>query len=116
MSMAVSRVSVNTVPAMLYPVMQPSRVAKVGSGRSKSISATTSQPAQSTSRPQAAETSSTEDVHAAFESARVALGTIATMHSVGQSSMEGQSAKIQQASSAYAQVEQQVGQALDISA
>jgi hypothetical protein len=117
MSIAISRVSANTVPAMLYPVMQPSRVGKVGSGRSKSTLATTFQPAQSTSRPQAADTSSTaEDVHAAFEYARAALGNIATMNSVGQSSTESQSAAVQQAGSAYAQVEQQTGQALDITA
>jgi len=101
---------------MLYPVMRSNRVAKVGSGRSTSTSATTSQPAQSMSRPQAADTSGTEDVHAAFEYARTALDNVATMNSVGQSSTEGQSAEVQQAGSAYAQVEQQAGQALDITA
>jgi hypothetical protein len=101
---------------MLYPVMQPSRVATVGSGRLKSTSATASRAAQSTPRPQAADTSSTEDVHAAFEYARAVLGNIVTRNSVGQSSTEGQSAAVQQAGSAYAQVEQQTGQALDITA
>jgi len=115
MSMAIHRTSANVVPAMLNPVAKLSRVAKFGSGRSKLASSTGQAPAPA-SRPQPADTSSTADqVHTAFEYARVALGSSVAMDSsMAQSSTEVQSG-VQQGS-AYAQVEQQAGQALDITA
>ncbi len=115
MSMAINRVSAAGVAAMLYPVTKPSRVAKVGSGRTSSSS---SADAQSTSRPQPANASSTpEQVHAAFQYAQAALGNMATgSTSMTQASTEVQSGGVQQAGSAYAQVEQQAGQMLDLTA
>jgi hypothetical protein len=115
MSMAINRVSAAGVAAMLYPVTKPSRLAKVGSGRTSSASRAD---AQSTSRPQPAEASSPEQVHAAFQYAQAALGNMAAMSSTSmpQASPVDQSGGIQQAGSAYAQVEQQAGQALDLTA
>jgi hypothetical protein len=104
---------------MLYPVTKPSRVAKVDTGRSNPASAASSQAVQGTSRPQPADASSThEQIHAAFEYARVALASMGTTGSTSTapSSPEGQSGGIQQAGSAYAQIEQAARQALDITA
>jgi hypothetical protein len=114
MSMAINRVSANTVAAMLYPVMKPSRVPKVGSGRTSSSASTST--TQSTSRPQPADAAAAEPVHAAFEYARVALSSLGTTPAAAPSNTEGQAGGVQQAGSAYTQVEQQAGQALDITA
>ncbi len=113
MSMAIHRTSANVVPAMLNPVTKLSKVAKFGSGSSKS--GATQVPAQA-SRSQPADTSNTpEHVHAAFHYARSALSSMAiSSTSMTQSSPEVQSG-VQQGSS-YAQVEQQAGQTLDITA
>ena len=101
------------VAAMLYPITKPSRVPKVGSGRTFVRHSTAD--AQSTSRPQPADTSSTPDqIHAAFQYALAAFSSVA-MSSTAQSSPEVQSGGVQQASE-YAQVEQQAGQTLDITA
>ncbi len=115
MSLAINRVSAAGVAAMLYPVTKPSRVAKVGSGRTSSASTAD---AQSTSRPQPAGTSTTPDqIHTAFKYAQAVLGNMAASSpSMTQASPEDQSSVVQQAGSAYAQVEQQAGQALDLTA
>ncbi len=73
--------------------------------------ATTQTPVQGSSRPQPAAT--VEQVHTAFKYALAGLSSKGT-GTTAQSSTEVQSSGIQQASSAYAQVEQQAGQALDI--
>jgi len=122
MSMAINRISASGVAAMLYgmPINKPSRIAKVGTGRTTAASVMASQVAvQATSRPQAAETPSTaEQVHATFQYALAALSSVAATGNMTQSSTEqAQSGGVQQASSAaYAQVEQQAGQALDLTA
>ena len=116
MSMAINRVSAAGVAAMLYPVTKPSRVAKVGSGRTSSASTAD---AQSTSRPQPADASSTPDqIHAAFQYAQAALSSVVNMSStsIPQPTDLGQSSGVQQAGTAYAQVEQQAGQTLDLTA
>ena len=113
MSMAIHRTSANVVPAMLLPVAKLSRVAKFGSGSSKS--GATQAPAQA-SRPQPADTPRTaEQAQAAFTYALAALSCVATMGTTAQPSSEVQVGG-GQAASAYAQVEQQVGQVLDITA
>jgi len=116
MSMAINRVSAAGVAAMLYPVTKPSRVAKVGSGRTSSASTAD---AQSKSRPQTIDTSNTaEQIHTAFADALAALGNMAATSSTSmtQANTEVQSSVVQQAGSAYTQVEQQAGQTLDITA
>jgi hypothetical protein len=141
MSMAINRISAGGVAAMLYPVTRPSRVPKIVSGRSNSASAP-SPATQNASRPQSADrTNTAEQVHAAFEYARAALSSGATMGTPPESSQTqtGQAtpstASVQsgaqpsggvqqtsgfaangQAGSAYAQDEQQAGQTLDITA
>ncbi len=113
--MAIHRTSANVVPVMLNPVTKLSKVAKFGSGSSKSAS--TSSPAgQDATSPQPADTPRTADqVHAAFHYARSALSSMAMgSTNMTQSSPEVQSG-VQQGSS-YAQVEQQAGQTLDITA
>ena len=134
--MAIHRASANLVPVMLNPVAKPSRVAKFGSGRSNPSSSTSSQTAaQGASRPG----STAEQVHTAFKYALAGLssmgstgtGTVAQPSTVGtltsiaatsgtsmaQSSPEGQSGGVQQSGvAAQAQVEQQAGQALDLTA
>ncbi len=113
MSMAINRISASGVAAMLYPVVKPTRVAKVDTGRA--ATATSSQAVQGTSRPQSADTSSTaEQVHTGFQYALAALSSLAT----GTSSVAGPGdvqSGVQQGS-AYAQVEQAAGQTLDLTA
>ncbi len=117
MSMAISRVSANTVAAMLYPVMKPSRVQRVGPGRSNPLAS--SQAVQGTSSTQPTDTSSPEQVHAAFQSALAALSSGGTAGASGtattQPGTEGQSGGVQQGVG-YAQVEQEAGQTLDLTA
>ncbi len=134
MSMAIHRASANVVPVMLNPVAKLSRVAKFGFGSSKPAAATTQTTAQGSSRPQPADA---EQVHTAFKYALASLSSLGTKTTTGaQPSTEGQSggaafeyarsalsstaqsspADVQQTGSAYAQVEQQAGQALDITA
>ena len=117
MSMAISRISASGVAGMLYAVTKPSRVAKVDSGNRANVVAagTSSQIVQSVSGSQS-DTSSPEQAHTAFAYALAALQDNAGMTGgVAQPSPDqGQSGGIQQAGSAYAQVEQAAGQALDI--
>ncbi len=140
MSMAIHRASANVVPVMLNPVAKLSRVAKFGSSSSKPAS-TSSETAQSTSRPQPADAGR---IHTAFKYALAGLSSLGTgttaqpstegqsggvvfentrtalssetTGTVAQSSTDVQSGGVQQASSAYAQVEQQAGQMLDFTA
>ncbi len=123
MSMAISRISASGVAGMLYgmPVSKPRRVATVDSGdRARMVvTGTPSQAVQGASRPQPADTSSTpEQVHAAFQYALAFQGNGGmTGGTMAQSNAEVQSGGVQQAGSAYAQVEQQqAGQVLDITA
>jgi len=115
--MAINSISASGVAAMLYgmPVNKPGRVEKSGTGRTTAVSVTAGQTAvQATSRSQASETprNTAEQVHATFQYALAALGSVGTT-GTAQSSTSG----LQQASSAvYAQVEQQSGQVLDITA
>jgi len=116
MSLAISSISANLVPAVLYPVTKPQRVPKVSGGRTSSASTTA---AQGTSRPQPADTTSTPDqIHAAFQYAQAALSSVVNMSStsIPQPTDLGQSSGVQQAGTAYAQVEQQAGQTLDLTA
>ena len=125
MSMAINSISASGVAAMLYgmPVNKPGRIAKVDTGRTAAASVTAGQTAvQATSRSQAAEAprNTAEQVHATFQYALAALGSVAASGTASNySSQIGQtlSSGVQQASSAaYAQVEQQAGQMLDITA
>ena len=119
MSMAINSISASGVAAMLYgmPINKPSRIANVGTGRTTAASVTAGQTAvQATSHSQAAETPSNtaEQVHATFQYALAALDSVGmSARMTAQSSTVG----LQQASSAaYAQVEAQAGQVLDITA
>lgn len=119
MSMAINRVSASNVAAMLLPAMKPTRVAKFGSGRSNTASTANSQALQSTARSQPADTTSTAEIHAGFEFALAALGSVGTAGytaNVQPSPNQEQTGVVQQAGGAYAQVEQQAGQVLDITA
>jgi hypothetical protein len=119
MSMAISRISASGVAAMLYPVTKPSRVAKVDSGNRANVVAagTSSQAVQAISGSQTDTSSTPEQVHAAFQYTLAALSCVATGGaSMAQSSPEAQFGGVQQAGDAYAQVEQQAGQTLDITA
>lgn len=116
MSMAIHRTSANVVPAMLNPVTKLSKVAKFGSGSSKS--GATQAPDQA-SRPQPADTPRTADqVHMAFKYASANLSSLGTTGSTpAQQSTEGQAGGIQHAGrAAYTQGEQQAGQTLDLTA
>ncbi len=134
MSMAIHRASSNVVPVMLNPIAKLGRLAKVGTGNSKSASATSPAAAQSASRPQPA-SSTPEQIHTAFKYALAGLsgtgtGTTAQPSTEEQSSgaasayaraalsstAQSSPADVQQTGSAYAQVEQQAGQALDLTA
>ncbi len=118
MSMAIHRAYANVVPAMLHPVAKLGRVAKFGSGRSESTSATTQPAVQGTSRPQPTDTTSTpEQIHASFQYALVFQGNAGmTGGTVAQSSTEMQAGGVQSGVAGYAQVEQQAGQTLDLTA
>ena len=126
MSTAINRISASGVAAMLYPVMKPGRVAKVAGGDRTAATAAgaASQAAvpASSSRTQAADASNStaEQLHAAFEYARAALGSAATASATSAQSGpdQGQSIGPQQAGgAAYAQSEQQAsGQTLDLTA
>ena len=125
MSMAINSISASGVAAMLYgmPVNKPGRIAKVDTGRTTAASVTAGQTAvKAASRPQAANplSNTAEQVHATFQSALAALGSVAASGTASNySSQIGHtlSSGVQQASSAaYAQVEQQAGQMLDITA
>jgi hypothetical protein len=125
MSMSISRISTNAVPSMLSPVSKPSRLAKLGTGRTPTASTATPQAAVqgASPQPQPINTSSTtaEQAHAAFQYALAELqGSIGTTgdNTVAQTSPDqGQYAGVQQPGTAYAQVEQQAaGQVLDITA
>jgi hypothetical protein len=121
MSMAINRVSASGVSSTLYAyqVTKPSRVANVTTDRTPAA-ATTQAAVQPTSRqaPSADTSSSTAaQAHASFEYAKAALGNLSTAVAVTQPSPnQEQAGVVQQASSAYAQVEQQAGQVLDITA
>ncbi len=129
MSMAINRISASSVAAVLYPVMKPSRVAKIDSGNRANVVAagTSSQAVQGVSGSQSDASGTAEQAHAAFQYALAGLSSMATDTTVAQPSTEAssnvattrstsmaQSSGVQQAGSAYAQVEQQAGQALDI--
>ena len=116
MSMAIHRISANGVPAMLTcRSTKLSRVAKVGSGSSKS--GATQAPAQAFTLAACRHVQ-----HAPSRSMRrftyalAALSSVATHQHHGPAEFEVQAGGVQQGVSAYAQVEQQVGQALDITA
>ncbi len=116
MSMAINRVSAAGVAAMLYPVIKPSRVAKVSGGARTSSSASRTA-AQGTSQPQPADTSSTADqAHAEFAYALAALGNLNTTGAVTQPSPDQVQTGVVQQASAFAQVEQAAGQTLDLTA
>ena len=118
MSMAISRISASGVAATLYPVTKPSRVANVDSGNRANVVAagTSSQAVQGISGSQS-DTSSPEQTHAAFAYALAALQDNAGMTgSAAQASQEVQSGGVQQIGIAYEQVDQQVGEVLDITA
>ena len=90
---------------MLNPVAKLGRVAKFGAGSSDPASTSRQTAVQATSRPQVAETPSNtaEQVHATFQYALAALGSVATTGTAGNySSQIGQtpSGGVQQASSA----------------
>lgn len=112
MSMAINRISASGVAGMLYPVMKPNRVAKVGGdGRSSASTNTT----KGTSSPQPTDATNTaEQVRAGFEFARMALDGMATTGTAPPNSDQVQAGVVQQASSGYTQAEQQPGQSLDI--
>jgi hypothetical protein len=119
MSMAISRISASGVAAMLYPATKPSRVAKVDSGNRANVVAagTSSQAVQAISGSQSDKSSTPEQVHVAFQYTLAALSSVATGGtSPAQSSPEAQSGGVQQAGDAFAQIEQQAGQTLDITA
>jgi len=124
MSMAINSISASGVAAMLYgmPINKPGRVEKFGTGRTTAASVTGQTAVQATSRSQSANplSNTAEQVHATFQYALTALGNLATTGmATSYSSQMGQllSRGVQQASSAaYAQVEQQAGQVLDITA
>ena len=82
MSMAINSISASGVAAMLYgmPVNKPGRIAKVDTGRTTAASVTAGQTAvKAASRPQAAEAprNTAEQVHATFQFALAALGSVA---------------------------------------
>ena len=115
MSMAINRISASGVAGMLYgmPVNKPGRVTSVASGDRTNVVAagTSSQAVQRVSGPQFDMPATPDQVHAAFQYA------LATLGSVAQASTQDQSSGFQQTAVAgYAQVEQQVGQVLDITA
>ncbi len=113
MSMAINRISASSVAGMLYPVSKPSRVAKVDSGNRASMVAagTSSQAVQGTASSQSNTSSTPEQVHTGFQYALAAFSSVATTSSTStaQPSTEVESGIVQQAGSAYAQVEQQAG-------
>jgi len=114
MSMAINRISASGVAAMLYPVMKPSRVPKVAPDSKTAASAADQSAVQAA--PQPADTSRTPDqVHAAFENARAALGSVTTGTTSAEPSTGVQSGGLQQGR-AYARGEQQAGQVLDFTA
>ncbi|MEI8373644.1 MAG: hypothetical protein WCJ35_12525 [Planctomycetota bacterium] len=125
MSMAINSISASGVAAMLYgmPVNKPSRVEKSGTGRTTAVSVKAGQTAvRATSRSQPANplSNTAEQFYATFQYALAALGSVGTTGTASNySSQIGRtpSGGVQQASSAaYAQVEAQAGQVLDITA
>ncbi|MGO9107963.1 MAG: hypothetical protein ACLP9L_01910 [Thermoguttaceae bacterium] len=114
--MAIHRTSANVVPAVLNPVTKLSRVAKFGSGSSKSASATQA-PVQAPGSQPTNTPRTAKQVHAAFENARAALSNTAA-DTTAQSSQPDQSQNgvVQQADGTYGQVAQASGQTLDITA
>ena len=117
MSMAITRISASSVAAMLSPVTKPQRVATVDSGNRASVvaAATSGQAVQSVSGSQS-DTPSPEQAHTAFQYALAALSSVTAASTPAQSSPEVQSSGVQQAGVAYAQVEQDAGQVLDLTA
>ena len=111
MSMAINRISASGVAAMLYPVMKPNRVPKTGTDRKT----TSSQAAVQGASEPAGAPRTVDQIQAAFESAKVALGRVAT-DAVTQPNPEVQSGGLPQSGAAYAQGEQQAGQVLDVTA
>ena len=122
MSMAINRISASGVAAMLYPVMKPTRVAKIDTGRATTApTGTSSQAVQGVSSSQSDESGTAEQVHTAFQYALAALSSVATTDTsstaIAQSGADQvQSSGIPQAGTAYAQVEQQARQTLDLTA
>jgi hypothetical protein len=119
MSMAINRVSANSVAAMLYPVAKLNRPAKVASsGSNRASAATTPSAVQGTSGPQPANTSAAaEQDPAAFQFAKAALSSAVNLGAPAQSNTDGQFAGVQQANiAAYTPVEQQAGQTFDMTA
>jgi hypothetical protein len=123
MPMGIHRISAMNMGGMpsAMPVRKPSRVASVDSGERANVlvAGTTRAAVQASSRPQTDDASSPEQAHAAFQYALAALQDNAGTSSgtIAQSSPDqGQAGGVQQAGSAYAQVEQAAGQALDITA
>ena len=99
MSMAISPVSANVVPAMLYPVAKLTRVPKVCTGLSNPT--TTAKPQASQSSPQPSPAS------LRFDDAEEAVGNAVAITG---------SRTQRQVASAYAQIEPYPGQLLDITA
>lgn len=101
------------------PVTKPSRVASVDSGERANVvvAGAIRAAVQGASRP-ADTTNTPEQAHTAFQSALQALSDtgMTAGGTTPQPSTEVQSGVVQQAGSAYAQVEQAAGQALDITA
>ena len=118
MSMAINRISASGVAAMLYPVMKPGRVAKVDSGNRANVVAagTSSQAVQGVSGSQSDASGTAEQARAAFQNALAALSSVASTGTAAGSNSDVQVGGAQQAGGAYAQVEMQTGQALDITA
>jgi len=116
MSMAINRISASGVAAMLYPVIKTNRVAKVDSDNRANVvtAGTSSQAVQGVSGSQSDASGTAEQAQAAFTYALAALSSVATTSIPAQSNSEAQGGG--QAGNSYAQVEQSVGQTLDITA
>jgi hypothetical protein len=118
MSMAINRISASGVAGMLYgmPVNKPGQVTNVAPGDRTNVAAagTSSQAVQRVSGPQFDTPSTRDQLHTAFQHALAALSSVAA-GTMAESSTPDQSSGLQQGA-AYAQVEQQVGQVLDITA
>lgn len=120
--MGIHRISAMNMGGMpsAMPVTKPSRVASVDSGERANVvvAGTIRAAVQGASRP-ADMTSTPEQAHTAFQYALQALSDtgMTAGGTTAQPNIEVQSGVVQQAGSAYAQVDQQqVGQALDLTA